>query len=390
MRQRDGSMFLILKLMKENILSVRMNKEFRVYIAPTQFSGDHAFGLVTAFFDDIDEPLVVISPLAEDAPFKGEVTELFSLETFKVYIFDDQDRELLGYQATNPDHLKMLEAVRTAKFPPTNLSTLRQHITDISLWFANRKLSDDAAALRIKLNTPLYPEDLAITDYRSNANGYFGNSSPRMTMLDRQEPGRFQETDIVGQMSRVFPGRSIFHGPIRSDDGKECVDILVATTSNHIFIQAKDSPNTEASLKRSISRKKTTTLSHLGKATAQLSGAISYWKKNDFLQLLTPGLCHKITTDGRRLWGTIVVKELFDGEQFAYSRPVLDLARVCAVPCIVIDYRQLHEMTFHLRDEQSFVEAIETIYETGRESGQFPRLRFGLVSENGPSIPPNV
>jgi hypothetical protein len=116
------------------------------------------------------------------------------------------------------------------------------------------------------------------------------------------------------------------------------------------------------------------------KAVAQLGGAISYWKRNRFLQLLTKDLCHKISTEGPRLWGIVVVKELFDGEQVKYSQPLLELSNATEVPCIIIDYRQLHEITFHRRDERGFVEAITAIYMGGLEHNHFPRIRYGLVA----------
>lgn len=374
-------MFLVLKLMKENILTVQVRREFRIYIAPTTFLGRSAFGLITAFFDDIDEPLCVFSPMADGDPFTKEMTELFSQETFDVYFFDDQDRELLGYEATNPDYEKIASAIKLANFPPCDLGTLRQQHEQLSEWFANRSPSDDAAALRVKLGSPLYPEDLAIFDYRPEVNDHFGDHSPKMSTLNRPEPGRLQEIDIIGQLRRVFSGGNIFHGPTRSDDGKEYVDILVATSGHHFLIQAKDSPNTEVSLNRDIARKKSTSLAHLEKAVGQLKGAINYWKNNEFLHLLTKGLCHKISTEGRGLWGIVVVKELFDGDQLKYSPPVLHLSSTTGIPCIVVDYRQFHEITFNRREERGFIDALTAIYEGGIEYGHYPRLRYGLVAD---------
>jgi hypothetical protein len=176
LRQQDGSLCLILKLMKENILTVRVRREFRVYLAPTTFLGRDAFGLVTAFFDDEDEPLCLFSPLSAGDVFTDDITELLSKKTFNVYFFDDQDRELLGYEATNPSHKTMENAVRLADFPPTDLGTLRQQMGDLVKWFSVRLPSDDAAALRINLGTPLYPEDFAVIDYRPEVNDHFGEN----------------------------------------------------------------------------------------------------------------------------------------------------------------------------------------------------------------------
>jgi hypothetical protein len=157
-------------------------------------------------------------------------------------------------------------------------------------------------------------------------NSYSGMSTPMMTQLDRPEPGDFQELDIIGRMHRVFAPSELYLNPHRHDDGKEFVDILVATPQNHLLIQAKDSPNTEASLKRSIARKKSTTAGHLNKkAVGQLRGAIAHWKRSEYLRLVTPRLGHVIPTAHRALWGIIIVKELFDGEQSANSEAIRPL-----------------------------------------------------------------
>lgn len=377
----DGSVALVLKLFKEYILAARMRRGFRVYLAPTSFLGRRSFGLVTAFFDDLDEPLTLTTLLFSDDGLTTDISEVLSRECFNVYFFDDQDRELLGYEASNPGFQRFQEAMLAAEFSPFSNGLARIFLQDIPRWFGLRDAADDEAALTVDLVTALFPEDMAVLDVRPEASRYHGAELPMMTQLDRSEPGKFQELDIIGQMQRVFSSSDLYLNPHRSDDGKEFVDVFVATPQNHILIQAKDSPNTEASLGRTITRKKSTTMGHLEKAVGQLRGAISHCQRNEHLRLLTPGLGHKIPTAGRSLCGLIVVKELFDGEQGKYSAPVLSLARETGVPCVVVDYRQFHEITHHLRNEESFIDAIMSIFRTGIERNEFPRLRFGFFGD---------
>src|SRR5690606_28110417 len=122
----------------------------------------------------------------------------------------------------------------------------------------------------------LYPDDLLVIDTNPEAydfNGAEGN--PAVTSLERQEPGAFQERDIVAFLKRAFPADAIFLNPVRLDTGREFSDVLCLTDDVLLVVQAKDSPNTEAALRRDINRKRAVIRSHIEKASLQLRGALS-------------------------------------------------------------------------------------------------------------------
>ena len=59
-------MILIVKTMREIAATARLRKFFRFYLVPLRAGDVDTFGLISAFFDDYDEPLVIRTPLFND------------------------------------------------------------------------------------------------------------------------------------------------------------------------------------------------------------------------------------------------------------------------------------------------------------------------------------
>lgn len=95
-----GGLCLAIKCPKEAILTAKVRNGFRFYLLPIRVQDLETHGVITAFFDDHDEPLVIRSPLFDD-DFSSDILELLSKDEFEVYFFDEHDRELLGYHAEN-------------------------------------------------------------------------------------------------------------------------------------------------------------------------------------------------------------------------------------------------------------------------------------------------
>ncbi|RUT88370.1 MULTISPECIES: hypothetical protein [unclassified Mesorhizobium] len=55
----ESALRLIIKCPKEWILAAKLNRGFRIYVAPLMAKGRKSCGMVSAFFDDADEPLTL-------------------------------------------------------------------------------------------------------------------------------------------------------------------------------------------------------------------------------------------------------------------------------------------------------------------------------------------
>ena len=76
-------------------------------------------------------------------------------------------------------------------------------------WFGARSTTDDNAALRINLVETLPPDNLS----------------------ERSQipPGDLNERDIEMRLHRAFSGDQVYRNPVRANDGREFVDVLVVT-----------------------------------------------------------------------------------------------------------------------------------------------------------------
>ena len=277
MRRHNGSVLLIIKCSKEMILTAKIRRGFRFYLVPLQIESLQTYGLITAFFDDHDEPLTIRTPLVKDE-MAADIFQLLSLERFEVYFFDEHNRELLGYRVRNDQATNFRLISSNIRLASPDKFLEYDHRTgwfddQMSHWVEKRDSSDDDKALLIDFDEALFPDD---------------------TILERKASGPLNELDIVQALLRVFAGSQIYLNPIRPDDGKEFVDILVVTSRNLFLIQAKDSPNTEAMLNRSIARKKAIAVSHLKKAIAQMRGSISYTQSCIPLKIVVDNKRHEI------------------------------------------------------------------------------------------------
>ncbi len=212
--ETSGDLILIIKCTKEVILTAKIRKGFKFYLLPVNLNRFRTYAIVTAFFDDSDEPLVLRTPLYDD-DHSNQIIELLSLEQFHVHFVDENNRELLGYRAKN----------NTAERPKSFESELRLAApgiymaqpdfagavdSEISKWFGNRSSNDDAEAISICFEEPLFPEDLYVSDSRAEVNSYHGRRVPMHTMLERTQAGHFSELDVVHVLLRVFTSTYLF------------------------------------------------------------------------------------------------------------------------------------------------------------------------------------
>ena len=366
---------LFVKCPKEMILAAKILRELRFYLIPLDADGVPTHGLVTAFFDDPDEPLVIRTPLLGDEMGNG-ILDLLCSQNFDIHFFDEHDRELLGYRVNNTaaeNFRTNRNAMRLASYLYIPSSKIDDQM-DTS--FSRRTSEDDNNALVVKFMEELFPSDIMIWDTRPEDNSYHGRKHPMFTALKRNNPGLFSELDIVKFLLRVFESDQIFLNPLRADNGREFVDVMVATPHNILLIQAKDSPNSEVTLQRPIERKMSTVVRHLGKATAQLRGSISYVESNDPLLIQCGDLEHRLAVSNLNKTALVMVQEMFSTEYETYSQFAFEVLSDTGVPCFIQDYTQFHHLTHHRRTEQSFFRTLDEILQFAISHGQFPQSRF--------------
>jgi hypothetical protein len=371
----EGDCFaLVIKVTKEAILTARLNNEIKIYLLDNNGGGTSHLGFITAFFDDHDEPIVIKSLQFAGDEFLHDLSRLFSQLEFEVYFFDEHNRELLGVLASNPEAARFHSELSRATFPEEDLSQLETMTRRLEQRFAVRSTDDDHKAFTIKLGERLYPDDIMFFDARDGA--YRFNDAegvPAITSLEREHPGHYQERDIALMMGRLFREESIFLNPIRDDTGKELTDVMIVADEVMIFVQAKDSPNTEAALRRSIERKRSAIRSHIDKATKQLRGALSYASQNGGVTIRRPAGPATIPLGEKQLVGLVIVREMFDDDYPACSAPILDLVRSQKYPCILLDYSGLHLIARNVGSAAKLVAGLFNMLGLALDHDQFPK-----------------
>ena len=370
---------LVIKVPKEYILSSRINRFIKLYLVSIDIEGQRTFGLVTAFFDDDDEPLVVKTPLFRDSLII-DLLDLLSNEYIEIYFFDELSRERLVYRAkiSVPEEAK--KKMNEISLLAPSLPTIRKMIDQLDKSFGCRSSVDDEEAILIYLDESVYGEDIFIQDTRQNNHSYHGARGYSHTMLEREEPGSYQEEDIIQCLLLVFSPEQIYLSPNRVYDNEEMCDILVITDKTILIIQAKDSPNIERISKQKLGRKRKNVLSALKKAIKQVKGAIGYYRRDSgSLELLIDDERRLIATASLKIRSMIIVKELFDDQYIEYSTSILDIHHSKDVPCIPLDYPTFYQFCKNSPTEEDFFGTYDIVMSWAIERGQYPKPRFGLV-----------
>ena len=363
---------MAIKLPKEAILSARENQGFNIYLV--RVGQRSCLGLVTAFLDDRDEPITIRTPLGDGDELTADVLRLLSQDSFEVYFFDEQSRELLGQVAAVSELERFRRTSGTLCFPRLSIDNAVETHQAMVQWFGGRTKADDQAAFDVRFLEPLYSDELLRIDIGETP--MRGIKVAELTSIERNDPAAPQEQDIARLLQRVFPWEAVILNPIRADTKRELCDVLVVMPGSILAVQAKDSPNTAVSLQRSIFRKLATSLAHLEKATAQLRGALKHLRTEKVLELELLDGPISIPMGKRELRGMVVLNEMFDDHFREYSEPVLRLADEIRVPTIVMDYPALHIVALRLDDPDRFLGALDDIYSIGVANGEFPRSQY--------------
>lgn len=369
-----GEHFLSIKASKEVLLTAKINKGFRLYLMLEEIEGEIGAVLISAFFDDFDEPLTISTPLIGEQSFTNTFMQLFKQTEFNVCFFDERNIEYLSYKATA--NFEVFETQINVEKLIKDLENVPTLLTEAEKSFSSRTSADDEKAVDVRLEKPLFPDDLFIMNLDLDSHSFNGAKSFSHTSLAREEPGSYQENDLVFLLQRTFDQNQIYLNPIKERDGNELVDIMVATENYIFLIQAKDSPNTEKTLKANIQRKRTKSINQLKNGASQLKGAINEIKRNPKLPLLCADKPVYIDFKSKKLVGVVIVKELFKDMYGIYSPLVFTLMEEVKVPVVFFDFPEFSRMTLHCNSEAAILNAIFQIIGRAFEFGQFPRLSY--------------
>jgi hypothetical protein len=372
---RSDRAILVVKTLKEGILAARLNRNVKIYL-PSLSTGAVVAGLVTAFFDDVDEPLVLRSPLFDEEQSRLLLAHL-QQAALDVHFFDEHTRELLAFRCSVA--MSSITGKRLKEVPLEAFSypAAAEILDQMQEWFALRGAKDDAEAITLAFEESLMPEDVYLMDLIPENNAFIGARAFSASHLVRDEPGRLQEHDIALSLNRVFPASQIYKSPLRIKDREEISDLLVISNSSLLFVQAKDSPNTEGVLRNSIDRKRATARKALTKALGQTRGAVRYAKSAEPMAFFVGTTRVEVAIAHLPWRALVVVKELFDSDREASSSAMLQLGREVGLPCVALDYGEFNMYTSNLRNEQKFVAALDRAVGEGERTGIVPRLRFG-------------
>jgi hypothetical protein len=220
------------------------------------------------------------------------------------------------------------------------------------------------------------PPDMGIIDLSGGDHDFrdIGHSLI-VDSLERQDPGPLQERDIAALLRRVFGHDAVLLNPLRADTGKELTDVLVMASDVILLVQAKDSPNTDAALNRSIVRKQSTIRGHIEKGARQLQGALQFVMSGETKIRRVDGIV-AIEIGARALRGALIVRELFDDDYKASSKPVLKVSLQTQVPCVLLDYAGLLAMARNLPTSEQLINGFDRLHAVALQHGEFPKPRF--------------
>lgn len=352
----NGKMSLAMKLSKEALLAIRQHRSFAVYVVPFGAEDGLSFGFVSAFFDDADEPLVVRTPLFGDDGTSLALVGMMLAPEIDVYFVDDLGRDRMAYRCTVEDPGSYLQTQEELRLPPQSHASGTAILDWLQHWFGHCTSEDDARAIRVRFAEPLWPDDLAILDTREGVHDYIGSDGYAISMLERdgRRPGYFQERDIAEALRRFLAPEQIILNPFKRGSDKEFVDVVAATGSAILLIQAKDSPNTAESLAWTIDRKLRKSRSQIADAVAQSRGALNYAGTADPITLSVLGAEIDLHRGGRPLISVAIVKEIFPSQ----AETVADLMRAAHArgePLFILDYMGFSAFTHYASDEARFV-----------------------------------
>lgn len=372
----DSEPTLLVKLPHQFLLTARINKGFKVYVAPVDIDGGYTIGLISSFIDDVENPLVSLMCLEADT-HSLDVLHAFRSDRITVRMVDEHDRELLGYEAKIEMTAESLARIESANLYMLSHDLEHEVSEAANSWFGLRTSDDDAQAITVKFETPLYEEDRKFKDERPDLFKFNGSVGFAEVSLVKAEPGLFQELDIILLLQRIFRPEQIYHAPLRVTDNEEICDVLVITDKFCMVVQAKDSPNTEEMLSNTFDRKRSKAISQLKEGCKQVTGAIRYFRRVRPHQMKMGGKVIPIDLSDRDILNLVVIRERIDYDYEEYSSKLMELHKRIDLPCLGIGYGELVELCTYCEGPIGLRNAYMDMFNDALKTGLFKRMRFG-------------
>lgn len=367
----DPTPAVLMKLPKQYILTAVERRFLKLYFVPLEIRGVRLLGLTTAFFDDGGDPLVVRTLLFEDEISSVLLAALLE-PRLHLHLFDDHGRELAGFVCEVTGSTDLREDIESFGRSVPDLDVMADAYETVIQWFSHRSDEDDRSAFYVDLREELIPSDLLTIDLDEDLAGFAGAPLVAHHTLVQEEPGPYQERDIVRTLQRIFPNDQLAMNPMRADKpGNEFADALIVTSTHVIIVQAKDSPNTPATLNRSLERKRINGRGQLADAAKQLQGAINHCRRADVLRVLVDGAGHEFEVAGKKIVGLMVVRELFPDETDHHLQAIAQVRTKTGADAVLLDYAGLAVATFHSSDAESFLDAMDGLSGEAKE-GRYP------------------
>lgn len=153
---------------------------------------------------------------------------------------------------------------------------------------------------------------------------------------------------------------------------------MVITDEFCLIVQAKDSPNTESMLAKSLERKRAKAKSQLQEGCNQVAGAIGYFRRVRPLIFTIDDTEMEIDMGHREILSLVVVRERFDYDFKDYSTRLMSLHQKVDLPCLAMGYGELIQFCTYCEGPKGLRSAYMQLFYEALNTGVFKRMRFGI------------
>lgn len=363
-RGTDAIFRLAVKAPKEYLVAAKARGGFKVHVLTLGFFPEEVItiGLASIFIDYAGDPLVLRTPMLEAASTHSLRDVLLS-DWCHVYFFDEDDRELLGYEAEIQRKDEVAgRLLREAEFVEDTPKNAMRAMRGIKNEFPCGRLvkGTDDEVVSFGFVAALFPDDRVVADASAEFHSLHGGvTSNQYRRVRPAQPGLFQVLDAVRLLHHVFLPQQIYHEPFRLLDAKAKVDVLVAHSDKLLFIQVESGARAHSRRRATVGPAGQATLAALLSATRKLSTAIRFAKSQGVLKVPISGGEVEVNVTGKTIYGLAIIEELIDNWSDDYVPVVEAAANKVEGYFAPMDYYQFFEFARHAGGEDDVFRYLE-------------------------------